>query len=126
MTSDIYSTEELPDTVRNTISLLHLSALIGVFTGIGFLLGPLAVWWLKRDEHPAIDEAGKDAVNFQISMFVLGLVAAVLCFTVVGMIVGVPLAIAVGIAAFAFPVIAAVRTTNDEDYQYPFTHRYIK
>jgi uncharacterized protein len=125
MTSD-YSDDVLPDTVRNTITVLHLSALIGVFTGIGFLLGPLVVWLLKRDEHPALDEAGKDAVNFQISMFVLGIVAAVLCFTVIGLIVGVPLAIAVGIAAFVFPVIAAVRTTNGEDYRYPFTHRYIK
>ena len=126
MTSDTFSDDALPDTVRNTITVLHLSALLGLFTGIGFLLGPLAVWWLKRDEHPAIDEAGKDAVNFQISMLVLGLIAAVLCLTVVGVIVGVPLAIATGIAAFAFPIVAAVRTTNDETYRYPFTHRYIK
>jgi uncharacterized Tic20 family protein len=126
MTSDFYSDDALPDTVRNTITVLHLSALIGLFTGIGFLLGPLVVWWLKRDEHPAIDEAGKDAVNFQISVLVFGLIAAVLCITVVGVIVGVPLVIAAGIGALIFPIVAAVKSINEEPYHYPFTHRYIK
>lgn len=126
MTTDPYPDATLPDTVRNTITLLHLSALIGVFTGIGFLLGPLVVWLLKKEEHPAIDEAGKEAVNFQINMLVVGIIAGLLCATVVGLVVGVPLAIAVGIAALVFPIVAAVKSTNGETYRYPFTHRYIK
>jgi uncharacterized protein len=126
MTTDVYPTDALPDAVRNTITLLHLSALVGLFTGIGFLLGPLAVWLLKKDEHPAIDAAGKDAVNFQITMLVTGIIAGILCVTVIGLIVGVPLAIAVGIAVIVLPVIAAVKTTNEEPYRYPFTHRFIR
>lgn len=126
MTADTYPADALPESVRNTITLLHLSALLGVFTGIGFLLGPLAVWFAKRDEHPAIDEAGKEAVNFQINMLVLGLVAAGACITGIGVIVGVPLAIFAGVAAFAFPVVAAVKTTNGEPYRYPFSHAYLK
>jgi uncharacterized Tic20 family protein len=126
MTTDTYSADALPDAVRNTITLLHLSALVGLCTGIGFLLGPLVVWLLKKDEHPAIDAAGKDAVNFQITMLVTGLVAALLCITVIGLIVGVPLAIAVGLAALVFPIVAAVKSTNGEAYRYPFTHRFIR
>ena len=126
MTAGTYTTDALPEGVRHTITVLHLSALLGVFTGIGFLLGPLAVWWFKRNEHPALDEAGKDAVNFQIHMLVLGLVAAGACMTGIGVIVGVPLALFVGFSAFVFPVVAAVRAVNGEDYQYPFSHDYIK
>jgi len=126
MTADTYSADALPSAVRNTITLLHLSALLGVFTGIGFLLGPLAVWFVKRDEHPAIDEAGKDALNFQINMLVLGLVAAGACITGIGAIVGVPLALFVGFSAFVFPVVAAVKSVNGEDYRYPFSHGYLK
>jgi uncharacterized Tic20 family protein len=126
MTADTHPADTLPDSVRGTLTVLHLSALLGVFTGIGFLLGPLAVWWLKRDEDPALDELGKDAVNFQIHMLVLGLVAGVLCMTGIGVLVGVPLAIAVGIGAFAMPIVAAVKTTNGEGFRYPFSHAYIK
>jgi uncharacterized Tic20 family protein len=126
MVSDPDSADALPDAVRNTITLLHLSALIGLFTGIGFLIGPLVVWLLKRQEHPAIEWAGKEAVNFQITMLLTGIVAGLLCITVVGLVVGVPLAIAVGIAALVFPIVAAVKSTNGEAYRYPFTHRFIK
>ncbi|MDX1420273.1 MAG: DUF4870 domain-containing protein [Rubricoccaceae bacterium] len=126
MTADAYAPDALPDATRNTITVLHLSALLGVFTGIGFLLGPLAVWFVKRDEHPAVDEAGKEAVNFQIHMLVLGLVAALACMTGIGVVVGVPLAIFVGIAAFACPIVAAVRSINGEPFRYPFSHEYIK
>src|SRR5688572_13865385 len=89
----------VPEASRNTVLILHLSALAGLATGIGFLLGPLVVWLLKKDEDPEVDAAGKDAVNFQITMLLAGIAAAILCITIIGLIVGIPLAIAVGLAA---------------------------
>ena len=48
----------------------HLAALVGLLgNGIGFLLGPLVVWLFKNEDDPFIDEQGKEAVNFQITMF---------------------------------------------------------
>jgi uncharacterized protein len=125
MTTDTYSAGALPDGVRNTITLLHLSALVGLFTGIGFLLGPLVVWLLKKEEHPAIDAAGKDAVNFQITMLVAMIVGGLLCITVVGLIVGIPLVIVAGLAALVLPIVAAVKAANGEAYRYPLTYRFL-
>ena len=125
MIDDLY-TDSVPESVRTTVLVLHLSALVGLVTGIGFLLGPLVVWLLKKEEHPAIDAAGKNAVNFQLTMLLAGIVAGVLCITIIGLIVGIPMAIAVGLLMFILPIVAAVKAANGETYRYPFTYDFLK
>ena len=58
--------------------LCHLGALAGL-VGIpaGNILGPLIIWLIQKDKHPFVDEQGKEAVNFQISMTIYMIVAAV-------------------------------------------------
>jgi uncharacterized Tic20 family protein len=103
--------------------LCHLSALVGLLgNGIGFLLGPLIVWLLKREEHPFIDEQGKEAVNFQITMFIAFFVAAILIL----ILIGIPLLIALGILDLVLPIVAAIKASNGEHYRYPFAIRLIK
>ena len=46
---------------RSTVMLLHLSALAGLVTGIGFLLGPLVVWLLLGASPPFVIERGEVA-----------------------------------------------------------------
>ncbi len=111
---------------RNTVLILHLSALAGLATGFGFLLGPLIVWLVKKDEHPEVDAAGKDAVNFQITMLLAGIAAFILCITIIGLIVGIPLAIVVGLAAIILPIVGAVKTANGDGFRYPFAYPFIK
>jgi uncharacterized Tic20 family protein len=111
---------------RSTVLILHLSALAGLATGIGFLLGPLVVWLLKKEEYPEVDAAGKDAVNFQITILLAGIVAGILCITIIGLIIGIPLAIVVGLAAFVMPIIGAIKTANGEGFRYPFAYPFIK
>lgn len=115
-----------PEPVRQTVMLLHLSALAGLVSGIGFLLGPAIVWQLKKGEHPSIDEAGREAVNFQLTMLVAGIVAGILCATIIGLVVGVPMAIACGVLATVCPVVAGIRAANGERFRYPFTYAFLK
>ena len=58
--------------------LCHLSAFAG-FTGIPFgtILGLLVIWLLKREESPFIDTHGKEALNFQISVIIYGIISAI-------------------------------------------------
>ena len=116
-------TPTLSDDACKTASLLHLSALIGLLgNGIGFLLGPLAVWLLKRDDDPFVDEHGKEAVNFQLTMILAAIVSAVLIVVVVGFfLLGL-----VAIAMVLFPIIAAIKARDGEMYRYPATIRFIK
>jgi len=101
----------------------HLAALAGfILVGIGVIIGPLVVWLMKKEEFPFVDEQGKEALNFQISMFIYGIVAGLLCFVCIGFV----LAPLVGITDLVFLIIAAIKANNGEHYRYPLTIRLIK
>ena len=62
MNADSYS--DIPREARKWAALCHAVALVGlVGNGIGFLLGPLVVWLIKKEDHPFIDEQGKEALK---------------------------------------------------------------
>ena len=108
---------------RNWAMACHLSALVGLLgNGIGFLLGPLIVWLVKKNDDPYIDEQGKEAVNFQITMFL----AALVCLPLMFILIGIPLLLAVGIVAVVFPILAAIKASDGQPYQYPLALRLIK
>ena len=77
---------------------------------------------LKRYDHPFIDEQGKESLNFQISMTIYGIVAAVLIL----ILIGVLLLVAVFLADLILVIVAAVRASNGESYRYPLTIRFLK
>ena len=115
--------EVLSKDVTNWAMLCHLSALVGLLgNGIGFLLGPLIVWLIKKEEHPFIDEQGKEAVNFQITMFIGFFIAGILVLA----LIGIPLLVLLGIADIVFPIIASLKVGKGEHYRYPFAIRFLK
>lgn len=130
--------EENPDTLpeeslamteeaRKWAMVAHLSSLVGLLgNGIGFLLGPLIVWAIKKDEHPVIDEQGKEAINFQLTMLLAALVGLALVLTIIGIVIAVPLFILIAVMAVVFPIIAAIRVNDGERYRYPIAWRLIK
>ena len=60
--------------------LCHLLALVQ-FLGIPGFVGALAIWLIKREEHPFIDRCGKEAVNFQLSVLIYLIVAFLWSFS---------------------------------------------
>ena len=101
--------------------LAHLSALAGGLVGFP-LLGPLLVWLLKKQEHPFIDDQGKEALNFHITVTVAFLIAfATMCIGI-----GFILAPVVGIVALIFTIIGAVKANEGVAYRYPFNIRFVK
>lgn len=103
--------------------LCHLSALVGLLgNGVGFLLGPLVVWLVKKNDDPFIDEQGKEAVNFQITMLLAALVSAILIVVIIGFF----LLFVVAIVATVLPIIGAIKASEGEHFQYPFALRLVK
>jgi uncharacterized Tic20 family protein len=100
----------------------HLAGL-AMFVPIGFgqIIGPLIVWLVKRAEHPFVDEQGKEALNFQISMTIYMLVAGIVTCVLFG--IG---AFILAIVDIVFLIIAGVKANNGESYRYPLTIRLIK
>ncbi len=115
--------EGIPREARKWAMICHLSALIGLLgNGIGFLLAPLVIWLVKREDHPFVDEQGKEAVNFQITMFL----ALFVCIPLMLVVIGVILAVIVGFLMIIFPIIGAIKASDGESYRYPLSLRLIK
>ena len=109
--------------VRTWNILCHASALLGViFHFPGHLLGPLVVWLAKRDDSPEIDAHGKESLNFQISMLIYNLVAAVFCLVLIGFVFLVILWILNAI----FVIIASIQASEGKFYRYPMTIRFFQ
>ena len=113
---------QVPAEARQWATICHIVALSGLLgNGIGFVIGPLVVWVLKKEDHPFIDEAGREAINFQLTMFLAAMVSAFLIFLGVGFV----LLIVVGVMMAVMPIIAALKTNQGERYRYPFSIRFI-
>jgi uncharacterized Tic20 family protein len=109
--------------VRTWSAFIHASALLGVLLHFpGHLLGPLILWLIKRDDAPALDAHGKEAVNFQISMLIYNVVAAIFCLVLIGFAF---LAI-LWILNAIFVIIAAIQASDGKFYRYPMTIRFIQ
>ena len=111
---------------RTWAMLCHLAGLgwlifwlIPVISGV---ICPLILWQIKKDEYSFVDEQGKEAVNFQISMLIYLIVAALLCFTCIGFVL-VPIVCVVDIV---LAIVASVKAGEGHSYRYPFCIRFIK
>ena len=100
----------------------HLSAVSGFFTGgLGAIIGPLVIWLIKKEDMPFVDEQGKEALNFQITMLLAGLVSVFLMLVVIGFL----LIVVVILLDLIFTLIAAVRANDGVHYRYPISIRLI-
>ena len=99
-----------------------LAALLPILPVVGGIIAPLIIWQIKKDEHPFVDEQGKEAVNFQISILIYELVAILLLFACIG----IPLLPAVIVFDIVFLVIAAIKANDGLHYRYPLCIRFIK
>lgn len=100
----------------------HLSALLGFLIPLGSIVAPLVIWQIKKAEFPFVDDQGKEALNFQITV----LIAVIACFVLSFVLIGLLLLPIVGIAALVLTIMGGIKANNGETYRYPFTLRLIK
>lgn len=86
------------------------------------VLGPLVIWLMKKDESAFVDFHGKEYFNFLISYTIYTFVSSLLTIILIGFI---GLAI-VGLYAFIFTIIAAIKAYDGQEYQIPLVIRLIK
>jgi hypothetical protein len=147
----------LDKSIRQWGMACHLSALasivIGVVLPIPFLgvLIPYIVWKMGRDRHPFIDDQGRAAVNFQLSMSIylvsVFILFLILLFTTCAvyianinsssddflattynwtLIAGSVFLVLFGLFQFCVIVFASVKALQGQSYQYPFTSRFLQ
>lgn len=98
--------------------LCHLLGILASF------LGPLIIWLLKKDEYEFVDDQGKEALNFQITLIFAYLACIVLTVVSCGFLFFLPLVPA--ILALVFGIMGTIAANNGERYRYPMNIRLIK
>ena len=87
----------------------------------GFI-GPLIIFLVRKDESQFVAENSKEALNFQITLFIGYIVAGILCAVLIGLV----LLPAIWICSLVFSIIGAIKSSEGKIYRYPFNIRLIK
>jgi uncharacterized protein len=122
------STEEKQWAMFAHLSTLAGGILTGWFYGIGFFIGPLIIWLIKKDTMPFVADQSKEALNFAIT--VSGASFVLFLLTIMSLGIGIlltgPLMMIIGIAALVFVIIAAMKAYEGAAYRYPVSLRLVK
>ena len=100
-------------------SMAMLAHLLALFTGF---VGPLIIWLMKKDESDLVNDQGKEALNFGISITIYYAVAGLSIIVIVGFL----LLPAVWIFAIINIIRAAIAANKGERFRYPLCIRLIK
>lgn len=101
---------------EKTMSML--AHILGIVLGF---IGPLIIWLIKKDESAFVDYHGKEALNFQITLFIAYMVSFVLAFVLIGLLL-IPILFLVQLI---LPILAGVAANKGEYYKYPATLRLV-
>ena len=125
---------EIGSEERNWAMAAHLCGLLWLAGGTGVIfipfgglalftmLGPLIIWRTKGCSMPFAAEQAKESLNFQMTVFLLGLVFAPLMI----ILIGFALLSILGLVDLILVIVAAVQVSDGKPYRYPFCLRLVK
>jgi uncharacterized Tic20 family protein len=107
---------------KNWAVFCHLGGLFGLVLPPLNVAIPLIIWLSFRDKYEFVDDQGKEAINFQISLTIYLVAAAILVFIAIGLL------LVIGLAVFALivSVKAALRAGEGIEFRYPITIRFVR
>ena len=132
-----HAADAIPSSARTWSILCHLAGFGGyVVPVLGSILLPLVFWLMRRDEDPFIDHHGREALNFQITLFLVYLAIFLMgAMVVLSSIVFGPAVLGalplffifalVPLYQIAMIVVAAVRANDGDWFRYPLTLRLV-
>lgn len=97
-------------------TLIHLGGLFFAF--LPALIGYLVL----KDRGPFVRAQTATALNFQLTVLIVGFVGAMLTLVLIGFLILFALAIVV----IVFPIIAAVQANRGQWYEYPLAIRFVR
>ena len=106
---------ELSSDERTLAALMHIG---GLMTSI---VVPLIIWLLKKDESSFLDDQGREALNFQITIFIASMICMVLICVTGGL--AFPLVLILMLLDVVFCVIGAIKAGGGDMFRYPMNMR---
>jgi len=110
------------DDDRTWATLIHLGGFASMAMAGLSIIVPLILWLIKRKESSFIDDHGKEAINFQISLIIWNLVAGVMVFACG---IGIVMAIGLYVMSIVTMILNAIRANHGEYVRYPIPIRFL-
>ncbi|HEY4772067.1 MAG TPA: DUF4870 domain-containing protein [Steroidobacteraceae bacterium] len=99
----------------------HLAALAFFIFPFGNILGPLIVYLAKRDQSAFVAAHAREALNFNITVALGGLLSCLLLL----LFIGVLFAALILLFWLVMTIVAALKANEGLPYRYPFTLRLV-
>jgi uncharacterized Tic20 family protein len=107
---------------RQWAMFAHIGTFSSMFVPLGNFIAPIVVWQMKKHDSNFVVEQAKESLNFQITLMIYFLISLPLCLIVIGFF----LIFALVIFGLIMVIIAAIKSNEGEDFQYPMTLRLFK
>ena len=96
-----------------------MALLCHVLSFVVWLIAPAVIYLVKKDESAFVAEHAKEALNFQLTMTIIGIVMFI-------SIIGIFLLWLLGIIFTILTIVATIKASEGKLYRYPLTIRFIK
>ena len=107
-----------------------MSLLAHILGGVTCFLGPLIIWLIKKDDSPFVNDQGKTALNFQLTMLIgyvgINILNGLMsgkhrqlrywCWSIM----------ALWVASLIFAIIGGLEANKGKAYRYPFSLDLVK
>lgn len=94
--------------------IAHLSYLLG---GLGFIVAPLVIFLIKKDDSFVYDHA-KQALVAHLSLLTISALVSILCFLLIGFLL-LPILAVLWLVLLITSILAAIKSLDGELYRYP-------
>jgi hypothetical protein len=113
----------LTESERSWAMLCHLSGFASFLPiPFGGIIGPLIFWLSRKDESAWVDENGKAALNFNLSILLYIILVSPLCFILIGFpLIGMLLTLKV-----VCVIIASIKASKGERFRYPLAIPFVQ
>ena len=116
--TDSYRIDAAPEPTSDDRLWATFAHLGGLFAGF---VPALVIWLVKRDDSPFASEHAREALNFQLSVFIYSLFCVVLVFA----LIGIPMIFALAIFNIVEMIRAAISANKGEEFRYALCLRMI-
>jgi uncharacterized Tic20 family protein len=121
-------------TKTNLALWVHLAPLIAAIVGIWLTVALFLLWLpglLIRNSATSSEfekRHATESMNFQLTVLIFSAAAAIFSLVTlgIGLLIVVPAAIAVSIAALIFMILGAVAANDGREFRYPLSIRFVK
>ena len=122
---------EVTDDQRSLALITHLTLLGHIVVPVAAIVAPIVIWQVQRKASPFMDDHGREAVNFQISMMIYSVILPVIAGVIgaltcgVGLVLLIPAVLLPYVLGCIGMILASMAANRGEYYRYPMNIRLI-